>query len=484
MNKDFLIITVGRVVQSVLGIISMRILTSLLSPAEVGNYFLVLSIVGFCVFTLISPLGMYVNRRLHKWESDGNLLRRFFIGNLYLVAVALFSALAAFTLNRGFGVGSSIALTGFVYLAGFYTYFSTFNQTVIPAFNMLDDRLAFVSFTVATLALGLACSALFSVTFSRTAISWLAGQTLALGAVGFLALVYLRRKTAGRAAAPAINERSSRAQFGPALSFAWPLAITYFFMWSQNWSYRIIVEKMIGPDFLGLVGVGLGIAAGMAAAVESIAQQFYFPGFYKEINSGDQAGRAAAWNRMARVTLPLYLSFAIMVSFMSPFILKLLAGAKFNTAFVFLICGAWIEFFRMATNILATVAHSEMRTRHLIKSYLTGAVIAVGGTFYAARQAQHWGVIPVILAASGLAMACVMYYDMRKLMRLKVFTGELAASGLLSVPFAAAVLFYGFRDSIFASGVICAVFGLYFLAVQYGMSRRLCVPAQPEERCV
>lgn len=478
MNNDLLILSAGRVVQGVIGIVSIRVLTSLLTPAEVGNYYLILSIVGFCVLTLISPFGMYVNRKLHKWDAEGNLFRRLAAGNIYLAAVSAFSAALIFALNRGFGVGGSIAPAAFVCLTALYVYFSTCNQTIIPALNMLGDRRAFVGYTAATLVLGLALSAAFTLGLARTAVAWLSGQALAMAAAGAFALVCLRRKARG-AASPAVPAPGvTAAEFLPVLSFAWPLGLTYFLMWTQNWSYRLVVEKTLGPDFLGQIGVGLGVAAGIAAAVESVAQQFYLPEFYREINCGDAGIRAAAWNRMARVTLPLYLSFAIMVSFAAPFILKVLAGARFSGASGFLVCGAWIEFFRMATNLLAAVAHSEMRTRHLLKSYLTGAVLAVAGTFYCAWHAGRGTYIPLALAGSGLAIACVMYHDMRGLMPLKLFTRELAASFLLSVPFASAALFYGFRDSFPASGGICAAAGLYFLGTQYIISRRLRVSAE------
>lgn len=473
MNKDFLLITSGRVVQTLIGVLSVRILTSLLSPTEVGNYFLILSIVGFCVLTLVSPFGMYINRKLHKWDAEGNLLRRFALGNVYLAAVSLFSVLAVLLLSRVVGVGGSISLPAFMLLVGGYTYVSTANQTVIPALNMLGNRRAFVFCTVATLTLGLTLSSVVVLTYSRTAISWLSGQAMAMGAVGAAAMLYLRRKVSVVTPGPMLPARFSLLELSPALSFAWPLAITYFFMWSQSMSYRLILERSIGPEFLGLIGVGLGIAAGMSAAVESIAQQFYLPLFYKQISGGGRAERTEAWDRLSKATLPLYLSFAIMVSCTAPFILKLLAGAKFNHAFLFLICGAWFEFFRMITNILASVAHSEMHTGHLIKSYLIGALIVVLGTLYSVALPNYAVLIPATLVFSGLVMSCVMYYDMKKLMRLRIFTKEMTFSFLLSVPFAFAALFYGFKDNLWVSIAVCAGSGLYFLGGQYALSRRL-----------
>lgn len=473
MGKEFSVLIVGRAAQAFITVALFRLMTSLLPPAEVGNYFLILSIVGFCSLTLVSPFGMYINRRFHAWEKDGSLLRRLAAGNFYLVGVAFFSALCVLILNRFWGVGNSIPLVWFMFLAGLYTYVSTCNQTIIPSLNMLGLRGSFVAFTLATLTAGLVFSAAFALYGARTAVAWLSGQTLAMGLLAFVALFYLRGKMPSRGGGAVLPAALSAAQLAPVLSFAWPLSITYFFMWGQNMSHRLIIEKTIGPEFLGLIGVGLGIAAGMAAAVESVAQQFYLPLFYREISGGDQAARAAAWNKMARITLPLYLAFSIMVSCTAPFILKLLAGARFNHAYLFLICGAWVEFFRMTTNVLANVAHAEMRTGHLVKSYLTGAVIAVAGTVYSAARPDYETLIPAILVLSGSAMCVVMAFDMKKLMRFRVFTRELAVSFLMSIPFAAAALFYGFRENLWASGSVCAAAGIYFAASQYFLARRV-----------
>ena len=76
MNRDCLIITAGRVLQRLIDVAAIRLLTTLLTPSEVGNYYLVLSVIGFCVLTFISPVGMYINRRLHKWHEDGEVMRR------------------------------------------------------------------------------------------------------------------------------------------------------------------------------------------------------------------------------------------------------------------------------------------------------------------------------------------------------------------------------------------------------------------------
>lgn len=478
MHKSMLIITAGRLMQAVLGVAALKLMTSLLSPAEVGNFYLILSVVGFCVLTLISPFGMYINRRLHKWAADGTVLSRLNNGHLYLAGVSVLSLLVSFILARWFGVGGTIATGAFVLLVASYVYFSTLNQTLISSLNMLERRMSFVVLTVATLAAGLGLSVYFLKAFSPTAVSWMSGQVLAMFIVNFAALYIFRRAVKGGTQPGAAGQKLSDHDLAPVLAFAWPLGATYLFMWAQTMSHRLIVENMIGPEFLGLIGVGFGIAASMGATLESIVQQFYLPFFYKQISAADSASRAEAWNRMARLTLPLYLSFAIAVSCLAPFLLRIFASGHYHNAAIFLVCGAWVEFFRMSTNVLSSVAHSEMKTRHLVKSYLIGAVISAGGTYLAALHPQRELLIPAVLVAGAAAVMGVMYLDMRKLMPMRALSREWVPSLLASCLFPAALPLWYLSSSFKASLGIGVLFGACFVAAHYYITARRLMSVQ------
>lgn len=472
MTRDFILLSAGRLVQSLIGVLSIRLLTSILPPEEVGNYYLIFSVIGFCTLTLISPVGFYMNRKLHGWVEHGVAARRYRMTHGYLLAVSGISFAAVYFACKYLGIGSSLHPLHFAVIVGVFLYFSTCNQAIIPAFNMLGQRMPFVLFTILTLTFGLAASVGLAWFGARGAVSWILGQGLALGVFALISWRYFRRLISP-AADPVKRGAPEPETLAGIFSFTWPLALTYFFMWGQNLSYRIIIEKTAGLEFLGLLGVGFGIAAGLAAALESVVQQLYFPRFYGGINTADPQKRAVAWNSMAKATLPLYASFAIMVSCLSPFLMTILAGKEFHSSFLFLLCGAWVELFRMSNNVLAGVAHSEMQTRHLIKSYLAGAVVASAGTFYAAAQPDRAALVPSILIASGMATVLVMYFDMRKLMRLGIFNKELLLSLALSLPFPAALLFYPLREDFLPSAGVVLIFGLYFCYSQYRLNSRI-----------
>lgn len=465
-----MIITAGRALQSLIGIAAIRLLTTLLTPTQVGNYYLILAVMGGIILVLISPLATYINRRLHKWFEDGVLMWWLRGYHSYLVAVVLISMVIIYGLHKYLGVGSSSHVIGFVIVLTAYIYCITCNQNIILFVNMLGKRLGFVFFTSLTLTLGLACSAFYVMLVSPTALSWIFGQVTAMALVTPFALIYLRRVVHSNNGNKSPVAPVLRNDLPVVLSYAWPLLITYLFMWAQNLSYRVIIEKIVGPEFLGFVGVGLGIAAGLATALESVVHQIYLPVFYAEINTTDPKKRALAWNKMARVAIPLYLGFTILVSTLAPFVLRILADVKFSKAWVFLLCGAWVELFRMTTNILAGAAQSEMKTESLIKAYVWGAFVAILGTYFAARSDSREILIPAVLFFSGLIMTYKMYTEMNKLLKIEITSFGLYTTILYSSPLMLIPFLYQFHNNLYVSLAAVAVCGVYFILWQYKAS--------------
>ncbi|MEK7721646.1 MAG: hypothetical protein AAB359_04585, partial [Elusimicrobiota bacterium] len=372
MNKHHLIVGAGRILQILIALAGMRLMTHMLSGAEVGNIYLILSMAAYFSLVFISPVGLYMNRRLHKWHEEGNLLNYFACYNVYVTLVSLVAVPLLLLARNIFGVGSGINQAALCFLAAAYIYFGTWNSTIIPALNMLNYRRSFVAFSTGTLVLGLAASVTLAKLYAPLAVLWLFGQVAALLALTAAALAYLLRKIKNKPDAGYIWACVKAPKLGGVFKFSLPLLVAAFFMWLQNQSYRFILEKYLGLEFLGSIAVGLSIAAAIAAAAESLVQQIYYPLYYSEINTTDGEKRKFAWDKMAGVMIPLYLLLTIFVSFLSWHLVNLLVDAKFRSAWVFTVFGAWVEFSRITTNIFASIAHSEMRTDSLAKPYIYG----------------------------------------------------------------------------------------------------------------
>jgi len=91
MNKDLMIIIGGRVLQIIIMLISIRLLTTFLTPEEVGNYYIILALLAFFNLVLLNPPGMYFSRHVLHWQKSKNLLNAISIFIVWIIIVAFVS---------------------------------------------------------------------------------------------------------------------------------------------------------------------------------------------------------------------------------------------------------------------------------------------------------------------------------------------------------------------------------------------------------
>ena len=467
MRKDLLLLTGGRLAQAFLAIASLRLVTALLSPAQVGSMFLILSLASCVGLFFISPVGLFINRRLHGWHDRKVLWKRFRLYNLYVLAV---SALALPVILSGkvfLGLGSDIPLFHFMAAVALYLCFSTWSQNVVQALNMLGRRGAFVALSVLSTALGLVFSVCLVLLAGKTAYAWLYGQVLSFLVVYIPARHYIKALEPVPAGGESTGFGTLKAAaLAPLWQYTAPLAVATLFMWVQTQSYRVIVEKFAGPEFLGYLAIGLSIATSLAGVTESLVHQFYYPAFYEKISGADQAGRAAALSDLARKTIPVYIILALFTVFMSRHLTRLLVAPQFQAAWTFAAIGALIELFRMITNIFCAAAHSEMKTSALVWPYFWGGLVTCAAVLAACLPGAPRLLIPACMAVGG---GLTMLLARRRMKELAVFRIDGAAvlkSLLLCAGFVPAFLFAR-QEPLWRALAIVAVFGTYFLFVQW-----------------
>lgn len=471
MRGSLIVIAGGRILQIIVSLLAVRLFTSLLSASEVGNLYLINSIVALFGFALLNPVGMYFYRKLNRWVEEGEFWNRLLLYTAYIVLVAVASAFVVLFMRNVMGVGGGIELSMLVLFVMVYLFFNTWNQTSIALLNFLDHRISFVLLSLATSVGGLVM-AVFLVKSHPLALIWLSGLLAAQALLSFAALAWLAKSVRPKVHLQAVLSVVTPGNIGQIFRFVLPLAFTTLLTWTQTQSYRMIVEQRIGLEFLGQIGLGLSIAANIAAAVESIVHQTYMPVFYREINLTDPDIRAAACNRLFQMTIPLFFGLSLFVTCLAPFLVSILAHGKFSGAFIFVIFGAWIELFRMITGILSTAAHSEMQTGYLVKAYLWGGMIAIFGVVAATFASRYDLLIPSALVVSGIVTMSVMYRQMHRIIRVKVGIRDITRSGIMSLPFAGALLLYGHKESVAVSLVVTGAFGTYLLVSQYLLFQR------------
>lgn len=391
-----LTIIIGRTLQFLLALILMRVATTLLSPTEIGRVSLVLTTVAFFALLLVNPAGMFINRRLHAWQSRG--LAGYYLMHyaIYLLLVAFIAAIVLPLIYMTGVVDFGISIAWLLLLVCGSLIFNTINQTSIPSLNMLGDSQAFLLLTIATIAASFLFAVILVQELLPIAQNWLLGLLIGQSLLAVYGTKTLFAKLNANViphALPSIQSYHLKKLF----SFAWPVAISAGMGWVQWQGYRYIMDGQLGLSHLGLFAAGYGISTGIIAAFESILTTYFQPRLYRDVNLGDCEQQTQAWYRYAATVMPPLILTVALIIVLAPELTRLLLGTNFQSSASFVIWGALAESARVLMGVYSLLAHIHMRTRWLIVPGVIGAVLSIA--------LSKW-LIPV-LGAMGAGIALV-----------------------------------------------------------------------------
>ncbi len=461
-----MIIIGGRILQILIMLVSIRILTTLLSPEEVGNYYLALTILAFFNLVLLNPPGMYFGRHLLHWQRSQNLLNAIsvFIVCMIVVAVVSISILAILFDISNYDEKYSFEIFAlFIVLA---MVISTTHRNVMYGSNTLGYRKEFVIFLIITLVLGLIFSSTLAYFYKASSLSWLFGVIIAESLILYFIFRFFIQ--GNKLDIQKIKDTITRERVKKILIFAVPIGITTFLMWGQNMSYRFIVDYKYSAEILGYIAVGLGISSAVFSSLEAIAMQYFNPIFLKDILDATKEKRAKAWNKMARLLIPLYILAMVFTIAMAEVLITILVDSKFYDSYIYTMVGASIEFFRVITNLLNNVSQAEHKTTYTIKPYVVGFLVALV-ILITFDFSENLVMIPLALSFAYLLVCVAMYIQMKRLLDIRLEADYLKVFAL-SVPFGAIYLLPTSSSVVQSLGYL-GLFGGYFLLANWVMIR-------------
>jgi O-antigen/teichoic acid export membrane protein len=473
VNKDFLIIFLGKISQIIIMLVAIRVTTALLNPKEMGIVYIFTTVYTFFVLALISPFGQYINRKTHTWHEQNLMISNLTVYGLYLLFISLLSSIVGLKLYH-FGISNGIALAVFLPLLSSFILFLTLNQTILPILNMLHYRLSFTVLTVLTSLGVLMFGYLFVYFWGNTAENWLYGTVVSNILFTLMGFYILRKKLKEEYHGLLWSiRRLSKEKIVTILKFVIPLAIATLFMWLQNQGYRIIVEKNIGLEFFGFFAVGMAISGQTASAVESITVQYFHPIYYKRITNTTSENRQTAINDLINTVLPIYFMLALFLSFLAKNLMEILVYGRYHEAYIFTIFGIWIEFFRMTTNLFGNISQSEMNTKEFMTPYVIGSVFTIISVYIVSIGVDYKLLLPLTLVLGGFITMIWMYFSMQKLIRFVINYKNIFYAFCISLPYLFVSLFDDFFTHIyFAPYSVVGLFGLYFLGTQFYIYRK------------
>ena len=393
MKNSFLIILTGRILQVIISFLSIKIITNYLSPTNVAYYFLILSIYNYFGLALIGPVGQYLNRMIHVWKEKRVLLNSLYNHTFFVALISIIAIPLSLFYSNQAGLFPNVNLVILSMVIGIGIFFNTLVTTYVPTLNLLGNRVSFVVLNITWLFFSL----LFSVGLVQwrgdSVINWFSGQAIAQGFVAILSFLYLKRIIKESPYSFKNLFPYDFRKIENIFSFAFPLAISSVLLWLTTDAYRFVLERTHGIKFIALFSVGFTISQKFSYATESIAQQLFFPSFYKSISSPDKDLQKKAWQTMFYCSLPLYFAAAIFTSLFCNILVKIFTSPEYYSAGLFVIYGSIFNLFRKLTALFGMAAHTEMKTRLLIVPYSIGAIFSTIILYYFGEGKHEPGII-------------------------------------------------------------------------------------------
>lgn len=461
MNKDLKIIIAGRVLQIIITLVSIRVLTTFLSPEEVGNYYILLALLAFFNLVLLNPPGMYFSRHLLEWQRSENLLNAIFVFIVWMVIVAMLSIPISLFVYYWLGYETKFDLELFLIYMVMAIIISTIHRNVLYGSNTLGFRKEFVIYLIYTLILGLIVSSSIVYFYYPYSLGWVFG--IILSELIMLYIVFRFFIQNNKLDIAKIKWTLSKNRMQKILIFSLPIGLTTFLMWGQNTAYRFLVDYQYSAEVLGYIAVGLGISSAVFSSIESIAIQYFNPIFLKNILDVDKEKRGKAWNDIAKQIVPIYILAAFFTIAMSEVLITILVDSKFHDSYIYTMFGVGIEFFRVMTNLLNNVSQSEYKTTATIKPYFVGFLVSLG-VLSAIDFGNNYFMIPIVLGVAYLLVFIYMYFNMKRLLDIR-YDINIFKILFFTLPFYMTYFIDLSGLSIILNLLVISIFGIYFLFI-------------------
>lgn len=470
-DKDFLILMISTAFQFILGILSTRVVTSLLTPYEMGRIAIITASV-FWVNFLLGPAFTYTQRHLFEWDSRGMARKYITHYFLYLLIVSVAECVVLILLNHTIGIGMNIAnywlvvlVMGLVFCSGIYNIF-------VGWLNMFKRRKLYAFFLNLATCLSLCFSSLSVFFISGFAENWLSGQIISQILVLFFSgMVFLRVLKSPHAldtckeATPLEKPKLLSLVF----NFALPMSISSLLLWSQQNAYRFVLAKVSSLEVVGFFTVGFGLGMNLLDRFNGLFNQFYDPIFYKETTTNEISKKIAAWNKYAYYLMPATFVLSIYIICGAPFIAKIIMGAKFYyVSRNIIIWGVLSQLALIFYSAYSMVGVVQLNTKGYILPNICGLIVLMCGLILLSRWNPYVGA-GISLSAASLAIFVMGRWKMVKLLPVALPWRRLFFSFVLTLPliiFFVIIRFLYSDPSVFQSIFILTLSGVFATFIQ------------------
>lgn len=433
--RDAVVLVCGRGLEAIGQVVAIRALTTFLSPYEAGRYYLLLGVVSWIGLGVVNPVWTFCGRKLIEWAEEGSASHRIAAFTRFVLVVALIGSVLVIAARQTIGLGFEVSIPWLASIALGLLLCGQMASAFIAALNILGRRIPYVVFKNLILWGGAGLSALGAVVIAGRSELWIGGQiamsAIVAAAAGILLLRNLRNT--GRSDVTAQAKRPKLASTTAVFHFAWPLSIAVCLYWIQTQGYRFVLAGVGGEASVGMFVAGYSIGAALLVAFEALTTEFYQPIFYRALVAQDTPGRVAAWNEYAAWYLPSIALMAVYVAASGPFLLRLIAGERFQGLGGVVAWAAVTESVRLVSSAFYMAAVAELDMRQLIVPGILGAASALVGVGILSPLSEFHGTgFALFLAASSVMLA--MGFGLRRWLAIAIPWTRLGKAVAIATP--------------------------------------------------
>lgn len=370
--RDIHVLIIGRGLQAILSIATLRLITTYLDKSEIAQFYLVGSIIFFFSSVLLGAFSTYFNRYLLEDRTRSHaLFLRYAIQAFTLgVLSIIFNVIFVTSIIRDLDNVASIITVVFLNVT-----LSAILRNLLTSINILQSVKFFVFLNTIALALGIMIASLFVQHISSSAACWFLG--VSIGEMLVLPFVYYKFRNLCKDGAVKFLSINGQILNKSLINFVAPLMLVNLFVWFQMYAYRLITQTQISAEILSNLVVGIGVAIAIFAVAETVINQYFYPQFLRKIQSSNHLDRVIVWKHVFRSILVIYFSVALFIITCSKSLIVLLTDPKFHDIFLITSLAALIELSRVLNNVFMWIYQSEKLTKLTILPYCLSAIILV-----------------------------------------------------------------------------------------------------------
>ncbi|MBU2896907.1 hypothetical protein [Vibrio hepatarius] len=454
--KNISIIIIGRLIQILVLVATLKLVTKFLTKEEVGIYYFYTGVVTLLIGLFITPIGTYFNRNIFKIkENMANgvaflLLIRFL---LILIAVAI-----SWTIYILLDFKKYIEIKDFLILVTIALIGSNY-ITLTNSLNTLAKNVKFTITLSSIVVFGLIASVLSIYVNDFKAYYWLLGlyisQVLSIPIVIFLLVEQPINK---------FEKYLLKIDYLKIIKFITPLAFVSLVIWLQTTGYRYIVEDKFGVENLAYIALGLSISSSIFSAFESVLTQVFKPNFIKKISLDESPeNRVKQWNIMLNNIMPIYIFLGVFIISNYELFPYFLLGSDYSSVGLYIVLGVFIEFFKVFKNHIGLIGHATYNTKSLIMPNIIPALSLIPITFFVDSEGMYQ--IPIYILLFLLISIFYIFKSIGKKfeIKLKIIPNLVILVSLLSVSSVIGVLFTDIITKIIISSFFYLL--IFFLSV-------------------